>query len=484
MDTKASSSDNHVGTSEKNSQKGRASVDELSVVPSSQPVYRVYKRRWAGLFALVSLNLIAALGQPWFGPISNEVAAEFDLSLGQVNWLGNVVSLIFLPAALIVPFLVQRWGLKYTCFIATFFMVASGWVRYAGTVSGVSGKGAYALLMVAQAFIAISQPLFQVIGPMFSQTWFDLNGRTTSTMLIAVSNPVGGAVAQFISPTFPTVRHSILVLAIISTAVAPLCLLIGAQPAIPPTHAGSKDPAGFISLIKALLGKHPKNETDEPDHYMAPRERLDFLIMFTTFGLCVGQANAFALLTGEIFVPYGYSPEICGVLGSTFLLVGLLTALVTSPIFDRYLTNHLGKVSRVFPPIQGILWLSLIWAVKPDNLAANFVVMVLLGLCSVPMLPVALELATEVTRNPEGSSALLWFNANLISFIFVLIETALTDGPDATPVPYSMHRALIFSGVFVCVGTCFNFFLQGKQSRRHSDERRMSQLPPPPENAA
>ena len=74
MDSKTPSSDNHNGSNEKGvgSQKERTSTDELSVVPSAQPEYRVYKRRWAGLFALVSLNLIAALGQPWFGPISND----------------------------------------------------------------------------------------------------------------------------------------------------------------------------------------------------------------------------------------------------------------------------------------------------------------------------------------------------------------------------------------------------------------------------
>lgn len=293
------------------------------------------------------------------------------------------------------------------CYIATFCLVASGWIRYAGTVT--SGNSAYALLMVSQAFIAIAQPLFQVVGPIFSQTWFDLDGRTTATMLIAVSNPVGGAVAQFVSPAFDSVRRSILVLAIISSAVAPLAVLIGAQPAIPPTHAGSQDPAGFLSLIKALLGKHAKNETDEPGQYMTPRERCDFLIMFITFGLCVGQANAFALLTGEIFVPYGYTAQVCGIFGSTLLLVGLLTALVTSPLLDRVFTNHLALVSRIFPPIQGILWLSLIWAVKPDNLAGILVIMVLLGISTVPMLPVALELATEVTRNPDGAAALLWF---------------------------------------------------------------------------
>lgn len=362
-------------------------------------------------------------------------------------------------------------------------MVASGWVRYAGTV--VSGtKNAYALLMVSQGFIAIAQPLFQIIGPQFSQTWFDVNGRMTATMLVAVSNPVGGAVAQFVSPVFPTVRRSILVLAIISTAVAPLVLLIGVQPAIPPTHAGSKDPAGFVSLIKALFGMHPKNLTDEPDHYMEPRERLDFLIMFITFGLCVGQGNAFALLTGEIFVPYGYSAQMCGILGSTFLLVGLLAALVSAPIMDRVFTKNLAWVARIDAPCQGILWLSLIWAVKPDNLAGIFVVMVLLGLVTVPMLSVALELASEVTRNPDGAAALLWFNGNLISFVFVLIETALTDGRTGGPVPFSMHRALIFSGTLVLAGTFLNLGLQAKQSRRAVDEKRMSQLPLAPNNAA
>lgn len=62
-----------------NSQKEIVSTDALSVVQSAQPVYRVYKQRWLALAALVCLNLVAALGQPWFGPISNDGAFTSSL---------------------------------------------------------------------------------------------------------------------------------------------------------------------------------------------------------------------------------------------------------------------------------------------------------------------------------------------------------------------------------------------------------------------
>lgn len=85
METKAASQSNVGTSSEKNSQKERTSVDELSVVPSAQPVYRVYKRRWAALFALVTLNLVAALGQPWFGPISENGMSLYLLALANIT---------------------------------------------------------------------------------------------------------------------------------------------------------------------------------------------------------------------------------------------------------------------------------------------------------------------------------------------------------------------------------------------------------------
>lgn len=78
------------------------------------------------------------------------------------------------------------------------------------------------------------------------------------------------------------------------------------------------------------------------------------------------------------------------------------------PIFDRVLTHRLSLAYRILVPITGALWLTFAWVVKANNTGALFAMMAVIGVTSVPTLPIALELACELTRNPEGSSALLW----------------------------------------------------------------------------
>lgn len=144
---------------------------------------------------------------------------------------------------------------------------------------------------------------------------------------------------------------------------------------------------------------------------------------------------------------------------------------------------------------------------KPGNEAGLFVVMTIIGVCSVTMLPVGLELACEVTRNADGSSAILWFTSvlcicffesflsvvhyrgNLFGVMFILgklssqlvyiqliipvsiVQGALRADENATP-PLNMHRALIFNGSFIIVACSLVFFIQGNQVRKRSDEEK------------
>jgi hypothetical protein len=96
------------------------------------------------------------------------VAKEFHITLDQVNWLGNIVALVYLPVALVIPHIVQRYGIRrcvglflpssylscltkdFKCDIGVVAMILSAWIRYAGTAKSLSPKGAYALLMVGQ----------------------------------------------------------------------------------------------------------------------------------------------------------------------------------------------------------------------------------------------------------------------------------------------------------------------------------------------
>ena len=48
--------------------------------------------------------------------------------------------------------------------------------------------------------------------------------------------------------------------------------------------------------------------------------------------------------------------------------------------------------------------------------------MAIIGAASLTLLPVALELAVELTRNANASSAMLWASSNLCAVILVLGE--------------------------------------------------------------
>ncbi|EKM52316.1 uncharacterized protein PHACADRAFT_211587 [Phanerochaete carnosa HHB-10118-sp] len=445
-------------------------TEGTSLAHGAPVTYRLYKRRFIGLLGLFLLNIVAALPNPWYGPIANNVSADFGFTLNRVNWLGNVINFVFLPTSIFVPFFCKRYGIRISCYIATFFLLVSGWIRYAGTVRSLDSDGSYALQMVGQLLAGVAQPFFQIIGPLYSETWFDTKSRTTATMLIAIANPIGGAISQVLAPTGGTPRSSILILAIICSAVVPCTFLVGNTPPTPPTYSAAQPSPPLMSLVRALIGREPRGRPT----YMSVRERFDFAIMMTNFGILAGTVNAFGVLTGEDLVPYGYSDTIAGLMGATLLIAGIVAACVTSPLFDRVFTGRLAVVSKILSPALGALWLSLIWAVKENNTGGLFAIMALIGICAITLLPVALELGVEVTRNADGSSALLWCIANLISIASVLIQGALRGGPDAHP-PFNMHRGLIFQGILVCCTVFTVFGLKGKHARREMDERAMQE---------
>uniref|UniRef100_A0A0W0F096 MFS general substrate transporter n=1 Tax=Moniliophthora roreri TaxID=221103 RepID=A0A0W0F096_MONRR len=435
--------------------------------------YKLYKRRFPGLIGIILLNIVGGMSWPWFGPIANDMVREFDISLDKVNWLGNLMSCVYIPAALLIPYMVPRYGMRRVCDLGAVCLVLAAWIRYAGTSRTLSGESAYALLMIGQTqvFAAIAQPLYQVLAPIYSEKWFDLKGRTTATMICSVANPVGGAIAQLLSPLVGDTRQSILVLGIICTAVTPLVFMVQSAPPTPPTYSASQRPPSLGEFVKVLAGRSRVQQ-------ISLRERLDFLLLVFIFGISVAATLTFSVLTSQIFDPYGYSADTSGLLGATLLLVGLVAAFITSPLFDRVFTKHLAITAKILIPCVGGAWLSLIWAVKPNNTGGLFAIMAIIGGISVTMLPIGLdyeELGCDLTRNAEASSSILWLAGNLFGVIFVVVEDALRAGPHANP-PLNMHRSLIFHGVMVMVAAGLTLLLRGKQVRKELDQQKIQEV--------
>ena len=115
---------------------------------------------------------------------------------------------------------------------------------------------------------------------------------------------------------------------------------------------------------------------------------------------------------------------------------------------DRVFTKHLALTLKLFIPCLAGAWLSLIWAgetlvlfkptdrpgsrqtsphiVKPNNTGGLFAIMAIIGVTSLTLLPVGLELACDLTQDAEASSSLMWFAGNAFGIIFVLCKEHLS----------------------------------------------------------
>ncbi|KAH9837800.1 major facilitator superfamily domain-containing protein [Rhodofomes roseus] len=444
----------------------RCNSDGKEEEEEEEVVYRMYKRRWVGVLAIFILNIVAGMSLVWFGPIADDTVNEFGYTLDEVNWLGNCVNFTYLPCAAVVPWLYSKLGLRRTCYIGALLLLMSAWIRYAGTADGLSSGGSYALILIGQILSGVVQPIFQVLIPGYSEKWFDLRQRTTATMLMSIANPIGVAIGQLISPLVGSPKAGLLIFAIIYSASTPFVLLVSDTPPTPPTRAAAQRNPSFMSLVRAMVGREPASKPT----YMSVRQRVDFVLMAFVFGVLVAAISAFSILSAQDLEPYGYSDDLSGLMGATLLLVGIVVTAVAAPLFDRVFTHHLALTIKVLCPVLGGAWLASIWAVRAGDTGGLFALMAIIGATSLTMLPVAVELAVEITHNPDGSSAILWASANLLSIIFVLAEGALRAGPDADP-PNNMHGAIIFQGVFVLAAAAIILLLQGKQTRRAADEQ-------------
>ncbi|KAM0745648.1 MFS general substrate transporter [Meredithblackwellia eburnea MCA 4105] len=461
--------------------QGASEVEQKKDVGSQQQEFRLYKMRFAGCFALAVLNIVCAMNWVLFSTIAIDTGEHFGINLTKVNWLANIVCAMYLVSAPVVPVLVRRISIRGITFAAAGLLLVGSWMRYAATASYFHDRpsGAYGLLFMGSVLVGIAQCWLQVVPPAYSELWFNLKGRTTCTMILSIANPVGGAIGDLVAPIIvtspPDLPKLLLIIGILSSAVAPLSLFVLRRPRTPPTRsAAGRDEleGGAVEIewkgMMELVGLG--DATGEKR--ITVRERLDFWLIAFLFAVIVGFFDAFLTLTNQIFNPVGYDENQAGYIGAAIIVSGLISAIVTAPLFDRFFHFRLALAAKILIPISGISFFAFIWAVKPHSLAGIFVLSVIMGISSFPLLPIALELAAEVVYNSgvgaPTTSAILYLLANGFSVVTVVGMNALQGGPDASP-PLNMRKALIFEGVFVFVASFFSLLLKGEQARKRLD---------------
>lgn len=188
---------------------------------------------------------------------------------------------------------------------------------------------------------------------------------------------------------------------------------------------------------------------------------VELWLVLIPFFIFVGFFNSISSLLNQMLVPYGFTDDEAGIGGAVLIVVGLVFAAITSPILDR--TKKFIFALKTFIPLIAVSYLIFIWMPETHDsggVAGPYVVLAVLGCACFSLVPVALELLTELSHplSPEVTSTIAWAGGQLFGAIFVIVSDALTDGDDAHP-PKNMKRALIFQAVIALVVCPLPLFL-------------------------
>ena len=365
--------------------------------------------------------------------MANTAATFFSTNPSIINWLSTSFLFAFVVASPFTLYALNKSGPRLAIIIAAALILVGNWLRYGGTRSQTPNFG---LVMFGQILIGFAQPFVLSAPTSYSDLWFSPRGRVSATAIASLANPFGGALGQLINPLLATVPSDIpsmtLYIAIISSVAAIPSFFI---PHSPPTPVSAS--ATYIRpSIRRQISLLTHSST--------------FWLMFLPFSVYVGFFNSISSLLTQIMTPYGFSETESGVAGGLLILVGLISAAITSPIVDR--TKAYLPLIRILVPVLAASYLAFIWAPPTRSAVAPYIICSFIGSASFSLVPVALEWLVEVTWpvGPELSSVVCWAGGQLLGGIFIIVSDVLKDGSDSKPA-FSMHRALVFEAVLACL---------------------------------
>jgi FLVCR family MFS transporter 7 len=408
-------------------------------------VYRTYKARYFGLFAIVLLNIATTF--VWLTYSSVPEAAEAYLNCS--SFLVSVTSILYFFAFIVMApvsgWMFEKRGIKKSLLFGAGIQVLGAWLRYFGHFVGSTPEnrtGRLVLTLLGQVIAAGAQPFFMNLPPKFAAVWFSENGRTTATMIGTVSNASAAALAQLIIPSITddtkpeTMPNSVLFTAILSTVAIIPAFFVADRPPTPPSP----------SAAEAL-----QETVEEPFHISLKKvgTNKQFLLLLLVFGSLVGIFNSVTSLLATFTGPYGYTSNQAGYLGAGMVLAGLVGAAVSGPLVDK--TKQYKSVCKTAVPVAVACVIGFVFAVRRDFFAGMLTLLIISGFSAFAALPAALELAVEITYpvTPASSTSILWAFGQLVAIIMLFTLQGLQD--DELSARTGLNPPLIFNAAWCVV---------------------------------
>ena len=317
----------------------------------------------------------------------------------QVDLIPMISYGLCVPFCLLAVYIVERRGLRFGLMIGSWLTAVGGGLCCLSTLPGLwsedgsvtawwSTRTAFILTVLGQALTGMGCPFISCVPTKVSQNWFGEGERTMATLILGMSNPLGLVLGQLVTPLIVTQPAHIPLLNLVWFLPALpgfLLTVIGVKTSLPPSPpspsaAASKTTSRrpFITTIWQLARNVP------------------FLIIFMFLGGAMGYISTLQTKLEQILCSRGYSDTIAGVSAALIIISGFVASF---PI--GYASMKSGKLILISKAacvpavvvLGGSVWMFL----QPFMEELMIVTCVLLGVFSLGIYPVMLELSVEAT---------------------------------------------------------------------------------------
>ncbi|KAI8377521.1 uncharacterized protein BYT42DRAFT_593777 [Radiomyces spectabilis] len=284
-------------------------------------------------------------------------------------------------------------------------------------------------------WLSNASAIFNTIFSLVTAWFYERFGLKKSIMLAACSNMIGCWIRCIaiwlpvekrysmhyglhrITVAWPT-HSSLFGIAILSTAAAVPTVFLPIKPKIAASVTALADRLPFWTAVKQLA-RIPA-----------------FWCVAWLSSIVMGMTFSISVLIMEAIVPYGYTEQQAGVCAAVIVLLGFLGGVI------------------------------------PNAFSVILAACALNGFLSYALIPIYLELASEMSYPiPESISAcIIWSFATLFMLIFSVIIDMLRAGPEAIP-PYNMDKSMIAAAAMMLVSSIPCIWLKGDLKRLSFDRQ-------------
>jgi len=397
------------------------------------PEYRVYKRRWFIMLAMMLCNMLGYMLNVSFAPVAPTAAEYYQVSGDMIDLFPLVGLGVNVPGLLLALFFMERYGIKVGMRLGSTCLMCGAIVRGLSTFPAyedkIDPKTKFWLTFSGQIVIALGHPFLMTVCTKVSQAWFAEKERLISTAAMSGSGALGGMIGSVISPiivrddpsNIPILNAVLPTFSIVGFIVTWLSVTMD-QPPLPPSPSASKKKEvsttvtfqAFITNVKPVI-KNPS-----------------VIAIIIVMGIGIGVFNMLASQLGQLMCPLGYNEGQAGLATALLILAGLVGAFVVGPIARRYRKNL--EFTKFFMPLSALSGIALVISLRYDRAYPAIVLSLMgFGFCGLGSFPLVLELGVEESfpSDPVISEAFVHASGQLVGLIMILLGNVMHWKPNS-----------------------------------------------------